>query len=91
MGSVPILPTIMLSSMFTKFVIPVCTMIGKAIIIVSFMKYLSKTDLRIFIIYELTKRTCRSILPPPARISARVSVRKLTKMHCEKGVHKVWF
>ena len=35
-------PTMMLSSMFTKFVIPFCSMIGRAIIIVRRMKFLSK-------------------------------------------------
>ena len=44
MESVPIRPTMILSSIFTKFVIPFCIMIGSAIIIVRLMNSFLNID-----------------------------------------------
>ena len=49
-GSVPILPTMMLSSMFTRLVMPVWSMIGRAIIMVLWMNFLSNVSLSNFIV-----------------------------------------
>ena len=51
-GSVPIRPTIILSSIFTKFVMPFCSMIGSAIIIVCRTNSFSNMDLNIFMLFS---------------------------------------
>ena len=60
MGSVPIRPTMILSSILTKLVMPFCSMIGRAIVIVFHMKFLFSVDLRSFNAVNLSSRASGS-------------------------------